>query len=69
MGIDSGERFMDIPTPANSARAAAAPAYVIGHITVRDPVGWQDYCNRVPATLTPFGGEVLLASFHGLGIA
>ena len=51
---------MDIATPAISARDNAAPAYAIGHITVRDPVGWLEYCSKVPATLAPFQGEVLL---------
>ena len=35
-------------------------AYVIGHITVKDPDKWQRYRERVPATLTAWGGEVVL---------
>jgi uncharacterized protein (DUF1330 family) len=57
------ERFMQTPTPDESERGThrtAAPAYAIGHITVRDPAGWQDYCRQVPATLAPFNGEVML---------
>lgn len=33
---------------------------VIGHITVRDARRWDDYRARVPATLAPFGGELVL---------
>jgi uncharacterized protein (DUF1330 family) len=36
------------------------PAYVIGHITVKDPEKWAEYRSRVPATLAPWGGEVVL---------
>ena len=35
-------------------------AYVIGHITVKDPVKWAEYRSRVPATLAPWGGELVL---------
>jgi uncharacterized protein (DUF1330 family) len=35
-------------------------AYVIGHITVKDPVKWAEYRSRVPATLTPWGAELVL---------
>ena len=35
-------------------------AYVIGHITVKDPEKWQRYRERVPATLAAWGGEVVL---------
>lgn len=35
------------------------PAFAIGHITVLDPVAWDDYRSKVPDTLAPFGGEVL----------
>jgi uncharacterized protein (DUF1330 family) len=36
------------------------PAYVIGHITVKDPEKWARYRNQVPATLAPWGAELLL---------
>ena len=36
------------------------PGYVIGHITVKDPLKWGEYREKVPATLAPWGGEVLL---------
>ena len=37
-----------------------APACVIGHITVKDPEKWAEYRSRVPATLAPWGAELLL---------
>lgn len=36
------------------------PAYVIGHITVKDATRWAEYRSRVPATLAPWGGELVL---------
>ena len=36
------------------------PAYVIGHITIKDTAKWDEYRRRVPATLAPWGGEVML---------
>lgn len=39
-------------------------AYVIGHITIRDPAKWQEYRSKVPETLVPWGGEIL---FRGGG--
>ena len=36
------------------------PTYVIGHITVKDPEKWAEYRRQVPATLAPWGGEVIL---------
>jgi uncharacterized protein (DUF1330 family) len=35
-------------------------AYVIGHITVRDPEKWAEYRGKVSATLAAAGGEVVL---------
>lgn len=35
-------------------------AYVIGHITVKDPGQWARYRDQVPATLAPWGAELLL---------
>jgi len=34
-------------------------AYVIGHITVRDPEKWADYRSKVPGTLKPWGAELM----------
>lgn len=36
------------------------PAYVIGHITVKDAAKWDEYRARVPATLSPWGAELVL---------
>ncbi|AKH20009.1 DUF1330 domain-containing protein [Sedimenticola thiotaurini] len=35
-------------------------AYVIGHITVKDADKWSQYREQVPATLEPWGAELLL---------
>lgn len=35
------------------------PAYVIGHISVKDAAKWAEYRAGVPATLAPWGAEVL----------
>jgi len=35
-------------------------AYVIGHVTVRDAGKWAEYRSRVPATLAPWGAELVL---------
>jgi uncharacterized protein (DUF1330 family) len=38
----------------------AKPAWVIGHVSVRDPAKWDRYRASVPATLGAFEGKVLL---------
>jgi uncharacterized protein (DUF1330 family) len=35
-------------------------AYVIGHLTVKDAEKWAAYRAKVPATLAPFKGELVL---------
>ncbi|WP_435685983.1 DUF1330 domain-containing protein [Sedimenticola selenatireducens] len=35
-------------------------AYVIGHISVKNSEMWAEYRDRVPATLEPWGAELLL---------
>lgn len=35
------------------------PAYVVGHITVKDAERWAEYRSRVPETLAPWGGELV----------
>lgn len=35
-------------------------AYAVGQITVKDPVKWAEYRSRVPATLMPWGAEIVL---------
>ena len=34
-------------------------ACVIGHITVKDPAKWAEYCRRVPATIAPWNAELV----------
>ena len=35
------------------------PAYLIGHITVKNEEKWAEYRSQVPATLAAFGAEVV----------
>lgn len=35
-------------------------ACLIGHITVKDDALWAEYRGKVPTTLAPWGGELLL---------
>jgi len=35
-------------------------AYIIGHITVKDQEKWDEYRNKVPATLEPWGAKLML---------
>jgi uncharacterized protein (DUF1330 family) len=44
----------------------ASPAYLIGHVTVRDPEKWAVYRSRVPGTLEPWGAELV---FRGRRVA
>ena len=34
-------------------------AYIVGHITVKQPEQWDEYRARVPATLAPWGAELV----------
>jgi uncharacterized protein (DUF1330 family) len=34
-------------------------AYVIGHIRIKDTAKWDSYRSRVPATLEPWGAELV----------
>lgn len=34
-------------------------AYLVGHVTVKDPQRWAEYTSRVPATLAPWGAELV----------
>ncbi|MFA7292302.1 MAG: DUF1330 domain-containing protein [Rhodocyclaceae bacterium] len=40
--------------------SAPPTAYVIGHISIRDEARWAEYRSKVPATLEPWGAELLL---------
>lgn len=35
-------------------------AYVIGHISILDEARWAEYRSKVPATLEPWGAELML---------
>lgn len=35
-------------------------AYVVGYLTVKDDEKWAEYRSRVPATLEPWGAELVL---------
>ena len=35
-------------------------AYVVGHLTVTNAEKWAEYRNQVPATLVPWGAELVL---------
>jgi uncharacterized protein (DUF1330 family) len=41
-------------------------AYLVGHITVKDPAKWDEYRSRVTGTLAPWGGELV---FRGRQVA
>jgi uncharacterized protein (DUF1330 family) len=43
-----------------------APAYVIGHITVKDEAKWAEYRSKVPLTLAPWQAELV---FRGKKLA
>lgn len=43
-----------MPVPPSSS-----PAHVIGHITVKDADKWAEYRSKVPATLAPWGAELM----------
>ena len=34
-------------------------AYVVGQVTVKDELKWAEYRSRVPATLEPWGAELV----------
>lgn len=34
-------------------------AYVIGHISIKDPIKWAEYRAQVPATLAPWQAELI----------
>jgi uncharacterized protein (DUF1330 family) len=35
-------------------------AYAIGNITIKDTVKWAEYRRRLPATLAPWGADIVL---------
>lgn len=44
-------------------------AYVVGHITVKDADRWAEYRSKVPATLAPWGGEVVVRGKQAAALA
>lgn len=34
-------------------------AYIVGHITVKNPEKWAEYRSQVPGTLAPWGAELV----------
>jgi uncharacterized protein (DUF1330 family) len=41
-------------------------AYLVGQVTVKNPRQWAEYTSRVPATLSPWGAELV---FRGKRVA
>lgn len=69
--MSSPPNLPSITSNTSNADARPGPAYAIGHITIKLPEQWRDYCSKVPATLAPWRGEVVLrgrrlAVFNGL---
>ncbi len=46
-----------------------SPAYLIGHITVKDTAKWAEYCSRVPATVAPWGAELVFRGGRAQALA
>jgi uncharacterized protein (DUF1330 family) len=44
---------------------AMSDAYVVGNINVKNPEKWLEYRSRVPATLLPFGAELVFRGKRG----
>jgi uncharacterized protein (DUF1330 family) len=44
-------------------------AYVIGHITVKDAAKWEAYRGAVPATLAPWGAELVFRGSNATVLA
>jgi uncharacterized protein (DUF1330 family) len=40
------------------------PAYLVGTITVKSPEKWAEYTRQVPATLLPWGAEIVFRGKH-----
>ena len=46
-----------------------ANAYVVGHITVRNEARWAEYRSQVPATLAPWGAELVFRGQQAAALA
>ena len=44
-------------------------AYVVGRISVKDAQQWAAYRSQVPATLSPWGAELVFRGSHGTALA
>ncbi len=47
----------------NSPKSGETPvmsACIVGHVTVKDAGKWAEYCSKVPATIIPWGGRLVL---------
>jgi uncharacterized protein (DUF1330 family) len=44
-------------------------AYLVGHITVKDPRAWGEYVEGVARSLAPFGAEVVFRGRRGSVLA
>jgi len=44
-------------------------AYVVGQLTVKDPVKWAEYRARVPQTLAPWGAEIVFRGRQAAALA
>ena len=38
------------------------PAYIIGHITIKDAAKWADYCSKVPTTMAAWAANSYFAA-------
>ncbi|PLC53703.1 hypothetical protein CR155_11940 [Pollutimonas nitritireducens] len=45
------------------------PAYLIGHIVVKDPLKWAEYCSKVPATVAAWGATLVFRGAHAQVLA
>jgi uncharacterized protein (DUF1330 family) len=44
----------------NETTPEPAPAYIVGHITIKDETKWAEYCRRVPGTIAPWGATLVM---------
>lgn len=42
-----------------SSATTSSPAYVVGHISIKDAALWDAYRSQVPATLAPWGADLV----------
>jgi uncharacterized protein (DUF1330 family) len=49
----------EIPCPCPQLKEEKMPAYLIGHIAVKDPTQWQTYVAGVKESLAPFKAEIV----------